>query len=303
MDIAVTGSTGLIGTRLVSALRDGGHRVLAMVRPSTSGSGDGTVQGDTISWDPDTGTIDAAGLEGIDAVVHLAGVGIADSRWTDEQKGRILRSRTAGTTLLADTLTKLDRPPSVLLSGSAIGYYGDHGDRLVDESASAGDDFPARVCQQWEDSASAAVEAGLRVAFLRTGIVQSTDGGALAKQLPFFRLGLGGRAGSGRQYVSWISIDDEVRAIEFLLTADVHGPVNLVAPEPVTNGEYTKVLGSVLHRPTTILPMLGPRLLYGRELADSLLLTSQRCVPAALVEAGFEFEHPELRGALESLLA
>lgn len=298
MDVAVTGSTGLIGTRLVEAMEADGHRVLRLVRPDSERTGGGHAV-----WDPAEGTIDAGALEGIDAVVHLAGVGIADARWTDEQKGRILRSRTAGTTLLASTLAGLQQPPSVLLSGSAIGYYGDHGDDLIDEAASAGDDFPARVCQQWEDSAAGAVEAGLRVVFLRTGIVQATEGGALAKQLPFFRLGLGGRAGSGRQYVSWISIDDEVRAIQFLLTGHVSGPVNLVAPEPVTNAEYTKVLGAVLHRPTTILPMLGPRLLYGRELADSLLLTSQRCVPAALVEAGFEFSHPELRGALEHLLA
>jgi uncharacterized protein (TIGR01777 family) len=297
MDIAVTGSTGLIGTRLVAALESDGHRVLRMVRPSSSAAG-----GDTVTWDPAKGTIDGASLEGIDAVVHLAGVGIADSRWTTEQKERILRSRTAGTTLLAATLAGLDRPPSVLLSGSAIGYYGDHGDRLVDESAAPGDDFPARVCIQWEGAAAAAEQSDMRVAYLRTGIVQSTEGGALAKQLPFFRLGLGGRAGSGHQYVSWISIDDEVRAIQFLLTHEVSGPVNLVAPEPVTNGEYTKVLGAVLHRPTTILPMIGPRLLYGRELADSLLLTSQRVVPAALLDAGFEFDHPELRGALEHLL-
>ena len=168
-------------------------------------------------------------------MVHLGGVGIADSRWTAAQKGRVLTSRTAGTTLLARTLAALDAPPSVLLSGSAIGYYGDHGDTIVDETASAGDDFPARVCIEWEASAAAAVEAGIRVAYLRTGVVQAAEGGALAKQLPFFKLGLGGRAGSGRQYLSWITLDDEVRAIRFLLEHDISGPVNLVAPEPVTN--------------------------------------------------------------------
>jgi uncharacterized protein (TIGR01777 family) len=191
----------------------------------------------------------------------------------------------------------------VLLSGSAIGYYGDHGDSIIDETASAGDDFPARVCIQWEAAAAAAVEAGIRVAYLRTGVVQATEGGALAKQLPFFRLGLGGRAGSGKQYVSWITLDDEVRAIRFLLDHDVSGPVNLVAPEPVTNGEYTKALGSALHRPTTILPMIGPRLLYGKELADSLLLTSQRIVPEVLLSAGFTFDHPRIDGALAAVLA
>jgi uncharacterized protein (TIGR01777 family) len=298
MDIAITGSTGTIGEALVRSLTAEGHRVLRLVRPASSTAG-----GDTAAWDPATGTIDAGALEGIDAVVHLAGVGIADSRWTDEQKDRILTSRTTGTTLLAETLAGLSSPPRALLSGSAIGYYGDRGDAEIDETVGAGDDFPARVCVEWEQCAQAAVDAGIRVAFLRTGIVQSTEGGALAKQLPFFKLGLGGKVGSGRQWISWISIDDEVRAIRFLVDADVSGPVNLVAPNPVTNAEYTTTLGGVLRRPTTILPITGPRLLYGRELADSLLLTSQRVVPAALTAAGFEFTHPDLRGALQDLLS
>lgn len=297
MDIAITGSTGLIGTALVESLVADGHRVLRLVRPGSEAVG-----GDTAGWDPAAGTIDAEALAGLDAVVHLAGVGIADKRWTDEQKGRILSSRTAGTTLVASAVAGLDRPPPVLLSASGIGYYGDRGDELVDESTGPGDDFPARVCVEWEASAAAAVDAGIRVAFLRTGIVQSTRGGALAKQLPFFRLGLGGRVGSGRQYVSWISIRDEVRAIRHLLTAEVSGPVNLVAPQPVTNAEYTTTLGRVLHRPTTILPITGPRLLYGRELADSLLLTSQRVTPGVLVGSGFVFDQPELEGALRDLL-
>jgi uncharacterized protein (TIGR01777 family) len=294
MDIAVTGSSGLIGTALVRRLTDGGHRVLRVVR-SPGGP-------DTLRWDPAAGTIDAAGLEGVDAVVHLAGEGIAEKRWTPEQKERIRRSRTDGTTLLASTLAGLDRPPAVLLSGSAIGFYGDTGDCPTDESGPAGSDFTASVCVDWEAAAAPAVDAGIRTAFLRTGIVLATEGGALAKQLLPFRLGLGGRAGSGRQYQSWISLDDEVRAIEFLLTAELSGPVNLTAPTPVTNAEFTRTLGRVLHRPTTVLPMFGPRLLYGRELADSLLLTSQRIVPAALERAGFAFEHPGLEGALRSIL-
>lgn len=297
MDIAVTGSTGLIGTRLVAALEGDGHRVLRLVRPESHGA-----RGDTATWDPARGAIDDGALEGLDAIVHLAGVGIADSRWTEDQKGRIMRSRTTGTTLLADTVTRLSSPPPVLLSGSAIGYYGDHGDDLIDESTGPGDDFPARVCTQWEACAAPAEAAGVRVTYLRTGIVQATEGGALAKQLPFFKLGLGGKVGSGRQWVSWISIDDEIRAIQFLLDHDVAGPVNLVAPEPVTNSRYTKALGAALHRPTTILPITGPRLLYGRELADSLLLTSQRVVPAALVDAGFEFTHRDLDDAFADLL-
>ena len=298
MDIAVTGSTGLIGTHLVRALESDGHRVLRLVRPDSS-----SARGDTAHWDPARGTIDEASLEGIDAVVHLAGVGIADSRWTDEQKRRITSSRTEGTTLIAETLAALTRPPKVLLSGSAIGYYGDHGDDVITETTGPGDDFPARVCIKWERCAEPAAAAGIRVAFLRTGIVQSTDGGALAKQLPFFKLCLGGKAGSGKQWISWISILDEVRAIQFLLDHEVHGPVNLVAPEPVTNAAYTKTLFSVLRRPMTFLPMTGPRILYGRELADSLLLTSQRVAPTVLLDAGFEFTHPELRGALEYVLA
>jgi uncharacterized protein (TIGR01777 family) len=297
MDVAVTGANGLIGTALRRRLEGAGHRVVRLVRPS---SADRT--GDTLTWDPAAGTIDAAGLEGIDAVVHLAGEGIAERRWTDEQKRRITDSRVQGTTLLAETLAGLERPPSVFLSGSAIGYYGDTGDRPTDESGAAGDDFPARVCVVWEESAAPAVDAGIRTVFLRTGIVLDAHGGALAKQLPAFRFGLGGRAGSGRQYQSWISLEDEVAAIEFLLTTPVSGPVNLTAPEPVTNADFTTTLGRVLRRPTTILPMFGPRLLFGRELADSLLLTSQRIIPAALEEAGFNFAHPELEGALRSIL-
>lgn len=296
MDIAVTGASGLIGRALTRRLTDGGHRVLRLVRPGSTGGSD------TAAWDPVAATIDSASLEGIDAVVHLAGEGIAEKKWTADQQARILDSRVDGTTLLATALAGLETKPSVFLSGSAIGYYGDTGDRPTDETGPAGHDFPARVCVAWEAAASPAVDAGIRTAFLRTGIVMSTDGGALAKQLPFFKLGLGGRAGSGRQYQSWITLNDEIRAIEFLLTAELTGPVNLTAPNPATNSEFTKTLGRVLGRPTTILPMFGPRLLYGRELADSLLLTSQRIVPAALTDAGFAFDDPELEGALRSVL-
>lgn len=304
MKIAITGASGLIGTRLIASLSDAGHDLTLFVRPDsrTHTATSSTASTQTATWDPARGLIDEAALTGTDAVIHLAGVGIADSRWTAEQKDRILTSRTQGTTLVAEAIAGASTPP-VLLSASAIGYYGDHGDLIIDESGTPGTDFTARVCIEWEASARSAVTAGGRVAFLRTGIVQSTEGGALAKQLPFFKLGLGGKVGSGRQYISWISIEDEIRAIEFLLGHDLSGPVNLTAPEPVTNAEYTKALGRALHRPTTILPITGPRVLYGRELADSLLLTSARIVPAALLEAGFEFHHPELDGALRSILA
>ena len=296
MDIAVTGASGLIGTALTRSLTAHGHRVLRLVRRDGGGS-------DTIRWDPAAGTIDAAGLEGIDAVVHLAGEGIGERRWSAEQKERIRSSRTLGTGLIARTVAGLTSPPKVLLSGSAIGFYGDTGDRVVDESAPAGSDFLASVCVEWEAAAAPAAEAGIRTAFLRTGIVLSPDGGALGKVLPIYKLGGGGRSGSGRQWWSWISLDDHVAATEFLLTADVAGPVNLVAPNPVTNAEYVKALGRAVHRPTTITPMFGPRLLLGKELADSLLLTSTRVAPAALIAAGFEFGQPDLDGALRSVLA
>ncbi|CAN5497413.1 TIGR01777 family oxidoreductase [soil metagenome] len=305
MRLALTGASGLIGTRLVASLIGEGHDLTIFVRPGSAPPprphGDGTVTNAT--WDPAHGVIEAEALEGLDGVIHLAGVGIADKRWSPAQKDAIMSSRTQGTELLAGAIAAASTPPSVLLSASAIGYYGDKGDQIVDESGTPGDDFTARVSVAWEASAQAAVDTdGVRVAFLRTGIVQAKEGGPLGKQLPFFTFGLGGRIGSGRQYISWIAIEDEIRAIRFLLDHDVSGPVNLTAPEPVTNSEYTKTLGGVLHRPTTILPITGPRVLFGRELADTLLLTSARVVPAALLEAGFDFAQPELRGALESIL-
>jgi len=294
MDIAITGSSGLIGTALIAALESSGHRVLRVVRRD-GGS-------DTVRWDPAAGTIDAKALEGIDAVVHLAGEGIGEKRWSDEQKRVIRESRTSGTSLIASTIAGLDAPPSVLLSGSAIGFYGDTGDRRIDETAPAGNDFLSSVVVDWETAAAPAAQAGIRTTFLRTGIVLSPKGGALAKQLPAFKFGIGGRFGSGAQMQSWISLVDEVRAIEWLLTNDVAGPVNLTSPNPVSNAEFTKTLGKVLHRPTFIIPMIGPRVLFGRELADALLLTSQAVIPAALESHGFVFEQPVLDAALRDLL-
>jgi uncharacterized protein (TIGR01777 family) len=290
MRVVITGASGLIGTALSERLSGDGHEVVPLRRPD--------------GWDPDAGTIDTNLLQAADAVVHLAGEGIGEKRWTDEQKARIRDSRTRGTRLIAETLAGLDGGPRVLLSGSAIGYYGDTGDTAVDETAPAGHDFLASVCVDWEAAAAPAVDAGLRVVWLRTGIVLSPKGGALARQLPFFRLGLGGRSGSGRQYQSWISLDDEVGAICHLLGRDdLSGPFNLTAPEPVTNGEFARTLGRVLRRPTTIIPMFGPRLLFGRELADSLLLASQRVLPAALESSGYTFTHTKLDAALRDLLA
>jgi uncharacterized protein (TIGR01777 family) len=288
MHVAITGASGLIGRALSAHLRAEGHTPVPLSRPD--------------DWDPEHGTFDRSKLDGVDAVVHLAGVGIGDARWTDERKRAIRQSRTEGTRLVAETLASLDDGPRVLVSASAIGWYGDTGDRVVDESEPAATDFLGSVVQDWEQAAQPAVDAGLRVAFARSGVVLSPDGGALGTQLPFFKLGLGGRSGSGRQWLSWISIDDEVAALTFLLTHDVSGPVNLTAPQPARNAEFAKTLGAVLHRPTFVIPMVGPRLLYGRELADSLLLTSQRVRPAVLEAAGFEFAHPSLDGALEHLL-
>ncbi len=295
MHIAITGASGVIGSALSTRLRDAGHRVRPIVRRDSD-------DGDAVRWDPDAGTIDAPALEGVDTIVHLAGEGIAEKRWSAQQKAVLRMSRTKGTALIARTAAELSSRPA-LLSGSAIGYYGDTGDRLTDESGPAGSDFLADLVVDWEAAAAPALDAGNRVVLLRTGIVLSTKGGALARQLPFFKFGLGGKSGSGRQYMSWISIDDEVRAIEWLASSDVAGPVNLVAPNPVTNSEFAHTLGAMVRRPTTIIPMFGPRILVGRELADSLLLVSQRIDDGVLETSSFAFEFPTLDGALHHLIA
>ena len=297
MDIAITGSSGLIGTALTRRLTESGHTVIHLVRRAV-GPGESA-----ISWDPDAGTIDAASLEGVDAVVHLAGAGIGDQRWTTERKRVILESRTRGTALIASTLAALERKPTVLLSGSAIGFYGDRGGEVLTEQSAPGDDFLASICVPWEAESRAAADAGIRVATLRTGIVLTREGGALAKMLPLFKLGLGGRYGSGRQWWSWITIDDEVGAIRFLLDHDVSGPVNLTAPGATTNADFARVLGTVLHRPSRLpVPRFGPKLVVGAELAEALLFTSARVQPTVLESSGFAFAHPDLDGALRHVL-
>ena len=249
------------------------------------------------------GTIDSSALAGVDAVVNLAGEGIGDHRWTEAQKRRIRDSRVIGTTVLAEALAGLDPRPSVLLNASAVGYYGDRGDEVLTEVSGPGTGFLPEVVQAWEAATGVASRAGIRTACFRTGIVLSADGGALAKQLPLFRFGVGGRFGSGKQWLPWIALEDEVGAIVHLLTADLEGPVNLAAPEPVTNATFTTVLGRVLGRPTFVpVPAFGPRLLLGRELADELLFSSARMVPEKLRAGGYEFSHPELEGALRSVL-
>lgn len=297
MDIAITGSTGLIGTALIRRLEAGGHRAVPVVR------GDGGGGGDVIRWDPAAGTIEAAALEGIDAVVHLAGEPIGARRWNDEVKRAIRDSRVDGTTLLSTTLAGLADPPAVLLSGSAIGIYGDRGDERLTEESAAGEGFLAGVTAEWEAATAPAEAAGIRVAHLRTGIVLSPEGGALAKQLPLFRFGLGGKLGSGRQYWSWISIDDEVAMIEWLLDNDLSGPVNLTAPEPVTNADFTDALGKAMRRPTFLpVPSFGPKLVLGGELADELLFTSARVIPDVAMNAGFVFSHETIDAAFAALL-
>ena len=296
MRVAVTGSTGLLGSRLVAALSADGHEVVRLVRPGSTADG--------VRWDPAAGTIDAAGLDGVDAAVHLAGEGIAEQRWDDEQKRRILESRTQGTTVLANALAGLPRPPAVLLSGSAMGIYGDRGDEVLTEASAPGDGFLPDVCRAWEAAAQPAAHAGIRTAFLRTGLVLDAAGGALAKMLPLFKLGVGGRMGSGRQWWSWIAIEDWVGAVRFLLANDVAGPVNLTAPAPVTNADFTTALGAVVRRPTLLpVPAFGPKLLLGKELAHDLLFTSLRVVPEVLEREGYPFAHREVTEALRAALA
>lgn len=296
MEIAITGASGFIGTALVRSLEADGHTVIPVVRRASAGR--------AIRWDPAAGTIDAAALEGLDAVVHLAGEGIASGRWTEAQRARIRDSRSQGTRVLATALAGLEGPPPVLVSGSAIGIYGDRGDEVLTESSTPGSDFLAEVCTAWEAATAPAEAAGIRVAHLRTGIVLDPEGGALAKQLPIFRLGLGGRAGRGDQWMSWITLADEVRAIRFAIDHDVAGPLDLTAPAPATNRDFTAALGRALHRPTFLtIPSLVRHAPLGiGDLVGSLLFSSARVLPAKLEAAGFEFAHPDLDGALEAIL-
>ncbi|MGY2067599.1 TIGR01777 family oxidoreductase [Blastococcus sp. SYSU DS0619] len=299
MKIAVSGASGLIGSALLPALRAEGHQVVQLVRrtPRTA---------DEHRWDPQHRRIDPAVLQDVDAVVNLAGVGVGDRRWNAKHKQAVLSSRVDTTATLSEALAAAagadpDRP-RVLLNGSAVGWYGDTGDRVVDESDPAGDDFLARVCLAWEGATAPATDAGVRVTTLRTGLVLG-HGGLLGRMLPLFRAGLGGRLGSGRQYMPWISLEDEVGAIRFLLDHEVPGPVNLCGPEPVTNTEFTAALGRVLHRPT-VLPVPAPalRIVLG-EFADVGVLAGQRAVPAKLTEAGYRFAHRDVNSALRAAVA
>jgi uncharacterized protein len=297
MKILVTGAAGLVGSALVPYLTSKGHEVARLVRSQPK---PGTTE---IEWNPERGVTDPARLEGFDAVVHLAGEPISAERWTDEKKRRIRESRVRGTRVLAEALAQLAQPPRTLVSASAVGFYGSRGDEVLNEQSASGDDFLAEVCREWELATRPAAERGIRVATLRFGVILSREGGALAKMLTPFKLGVGGRVGSGRQYISWITMDDTVGAIYHALTnEEVHGPVNVVAPHPVTNQEFTKTLGKVLSRPTLLpAPVFALRLIFG-EMADALLLSSMRVEPQRLKETGYTFQHPELESALRQVL-
>jgi uncharacterized protein (TIGR01777 family) len=297
VDVAITGASGFLGSALTSSLRADGHRVLRLVRG-------GITNGDEIGWDPDAGRIDAPALEGIDAVVHLAGEGIAERRWTADQKRRILDTRAKGTAVLTAAVASRERKPHVLVSASAIGWYGNRGDELMTEDSPPGDDFLADVCKTWERETQPAVDAGIRVVNVRTGIVLARNGGTLQRMLLPFRVGLGGKQGSGRQWMSWIALVDHIAAMRTAIDdGRLCGPVNLTSPNPVTNAEFAAALGRVLKRPTVLpTPMFVLKLRYGEELIDSLLLASQRVLPSRLEEIAFPFEYPVLVPALEAIL-
>jgi uncharacterized protein len=301
MRVIVTGATGLVGRALIRSLLADGHEVTRLVRGGAQGfRAPGTA---AVHWDPERGEIDAKELEGHDAAVHLAGESIAEGRWDDEKKRRILESRVKGTRLLAEALAGLSEKPKVLVSASAVGFYGDRGDEVVREESASGTDFLSEVCREWEKATLQASQAGLRVVHLRIGVVLSAEGGALPKMLTPFKLGVGGRVGSGRQYMSWITLDDLVAVIRRAMEDEsLRGPVNAVAPRPVTNAEFTKALGRVLGRPTIFpVPAFAARLAFG-EMADALLLSGVRVEPARLSEAGHQFKHTEIEGALRSVL-
>jgi uncharacterized protein len=297
MKILVSGATGLVGSALVPSLATAGHEVTRLVRARDGASRS------AITWDPARGLLDAASLEGFDAVVHLTGESIATGRWNAAKKARIQDSRVLSTSLIAGTIARLSRPPKVLLCASAIGYYGDRGDEVLAEDSPPGVDFLSRVCRAWEAASEPAVQKGVRVVRHRFGMILSPNGGGLATMLPPFKLGAGGRTGSGRQFISWIAIDDVLGALEHALTAGaLSGPVNTVSPRPVTNDEFTKTLGRVLRRPTfAAMPAFAARLVFG-EMADALLLSSQRVEPKRLLASGYRFRYPDLEPTLRHLL-
>ena len=295
MRIAVTGSSGLIGSALVPHLRAAGHEVQRVVRRTSTAP-------DEITWDPSKGTIDLAALNGVEGVVHLAGAGVGDKRWTDSYKREILDSRIDSTNTIVRAMQQVEHRPRVLVSASAIGWYGDTGDRIVDETAPAGTGFLADVVRAWEGASQVAVESGIRVVNPRTGLVVAKSGGAWARMFPLFKLGLGGKLGNGKQYWSWISLRDEVCALQFLLEQEhLSGAVNLTAPNPVTNAEVTKVMGRVLGRPT-LLPAPAFALKTALGEFSTEVLGSARVVPAVLEQAQFIFQDTTIESAIRTAL-
>ncbi|CAB4995418.1 MAG: TIGR01777 family protein [Actinobacteria bacterium] len=294
MRVAITGASGLIGSALVPHLRSHGHEVLRLVRRLAAAP-------DEISWDPTAGTVDLEALAGVDGVVHLAGAGVGDHRWTESYKREILQSRVQGTSTIARAMAALDPKPRALVCGSAIGYYGNRGDTPLDETSAPGTGFLADVVVAWEAAAAPAQEAGIRTTFARTGLVVAKGGGAFAKLMPIFRLGAGGKVGSGSQYWSFISLSDEIDALTHLLESDLSGPVNLTAPTPVTNADATAALGKLLHRPALLpVPAFALKAVLG-EFADDVL-SSARVLPRVLEASGFTFSQPTISKALRAEL-
>ncbi|MEI7453094.1 MAG: TIGR01777 family oxidoreductase [Actinomycetes bacterium] len=293
MRIAITGASGLIGSALVPHLRSEGHEVFRLVRRSATAP-------DEISWDPATGTVDLKALQGVEGVIHLAGAGVGDHRWSDAYKKEILDSRVNGTNTIVRALTQLDSKPRVLVSGSAIGWYGDTADREVDESAPAGSGFLADVVQAWEAATAPAHEAGIRVVHARTGLVVAKDGGAWARMFPLFNLGVGGKLGSGKQYWSWVSLRDEVNALSYCLTNElVSGAVNITGPTPRTNAEITKIMGKVMGRPTALpVPAIALNIALGE--FSSEVLGSTRVLPRVLEACGFTWQDPTIEDAIRT---
>jgi uncharacterized protein (TIGR01777 family) len=297
MKILIGGSHGLVGTALIKLLEAAGHEVFRLVRYAPHSKTE-------VEWSPDRYSIALARIEGFDAVVNLAGESIAEGRWTDEKKRRIRESRVKGTKLLGDALANLTVPPRTFLCASAIGYYGNRGDEILTEASPPGNDFLANVCAEWEQATAFATEKGVRVVNTRFGIILDAEGGALKKMLPPFRMGVGGRIASGKQWMSWIALDDVIGALNFALTNDsLRGPVNFVAPNPVTNAEFTKTLGSVLSRPTLFpIPAFAIKVMFG-EMGEALLLGGQRVAPKLLMAGGYEFRYSQLGKALANILA
>ncbi|HEV2829461.1 MAG TPA: TIGR01777 family oxidoreductase [Pyrinomonadaceae bacterium] len=296
MKILIGGSHGLVGTALVKSWEAAGHEISRLVRHYPNSPSE-------IEWSPDRYSIALARIEGFDAVVNLAGESIAEGRWTDEKKRRIRESRVKGTKLLGDALANLASPPKTFICASAIGYYGNRGDEILTESSAPGDDFLAQVCVEWEKATALATEKGIRVVNARFGVILDANGGALKKMLPPFRMGIGGRIGSGKQWMSWIALLDVIGALNFALgTEALRGPVNFVTPNPVTNAEFTKTLGKVLSRPTLFpIPAFAVRLMFG-EMGEALLLGGQRVAPEHLKSSGYQFQYSQLEPALAAIL-